>query len=73
MKTLTNILGILLIVCGIGSLAYRGYEYTTSEKVAKIGNLEVTQEVKKEIYFPPYMGGLAVISGIILVVVTRKK
>jgi len=73
MKTLTNIIGILLIVGGIGALAYRGYEYTTSEKVAKLGNLEVTQEVTKEVDFPPYLGGIALAAGIILVVVSRKK
>jgi len=73
MKKLTTTIGIILIIFGIASLAYHGFEYTTREKIAQIGTMQVTQETQKEVYFPPIMGGLAIAAGIVLVIVARKK
>ncbi len=73
MKPLVTILGILLIIFGIAVLGYRGFTYTTEDKVAQIGNVQITAENQKTIYFNPMTGGLAVIAGVILVVVGRRK
>ena len=71
MKSLT-MLGILLIVLGGLSLAYQGFTYTQKEKVAQIGSLQVTSDTRHTVYFPPILGGLGVVAGIILVVVGSK-
>ena len=71
MKYLTNIVGIILIIVGIGTLVYKGYTYTTEEKVAKIGPLEVTAEKEKTVYFPPLLGGVSIVVGIVLVIIAR--
>ncbi|MEO8401123.1 MAG: DUF3185 domain-containing protein [Gammaproteobacteria bacterium] len=73
MKSLTNIVGIILIIVGILALAYQGFTYTQHEKVAQIGDLQVTADTQKTVYFPPIFGGLSLVAGIVLVVVARRK
>lgn len=71
MKTGIRIVGLILIVIGIVTLAYQGVTYTTREKVMQIGDVQVTAENQKTIYFPPILGGLCFIAGIVLVVFSR--
>ena len=72
MKSVTTIVGILLIILGIATFAYQGITYTKHEKVAQIGDLQITADTQKTIYFPPIFGGLSLVAGIVLVVVGRK-
>jgi uncharacterized membrane protein len=72
MKPIINLVGIILIVIGIAALAYQGFTYTKHEKVAQIGDVQVTADTQKTVYFPPMLGGLSLVAGIILVVVGRK-
>jgi hypothetical protein len=74
---MTTIIGILLILGGILTLSYKGITYTKQEKVAEVnlpavGQLKVVEEKKEHIPFPPVLGGLALVAGIILVFVGRK-
>lgn len=67
------IVGILLIILGIISLAYQGITYTTREKVIDLGPIQATAEKKKTIPLPPILGGLALAGGIVLVIVGSKR
>ena len=67
------LVGIILIVLGIVALAYRGITYTTQEEVAKIGPLEAKVEREKTIPLPPVLGGLALATGVVLVVLGARK
>jgi hypothetical protein len=72
MKSILSIVGIILIIVGIATLAYQGISYTQREKIIQIGSVEVTADTQKTIYFPPILGGLSFVAGIILVVVGRR-
>lgn len=72
MKSITTMLGILLILVGVVALAYQGFTYTKREEVAKIGSFEVTADTQKTIYFHPLLGGLSLVAGIVLVVIGRR-
>lgn len=72
MKTNTMI-GVILIVIGIIAFAYQGITYTTREKVVDIGPIHMTAEKTKTIPLPPIVGGLALLGGIVLLVVSNKK
>jgi uncharacterized membrane protein len=72
MKSTLSIVGIILILLGIATLTYQGVTYTQREKVAQIGNIQVTADTQKTVYFPPMLGGLSLVAGIVLVVVGRK-
>jgi hypothetical protein len=63
-----TIIGILLIVFGVISLAYQGISYTTREKVIDIGPIEASKETRHTIPLPPILGGLALAAGVVLVV-----
>jgi hypothetical protein len=67
------LVGIILIVLGLVALAYKGITYTTQEEVAKIGPLEAKVEKEKTIPLPPLLGGLALASGVVLVVLGTRR
>ena len=72
MRSITNLIGIVLIIVGILALAYQGITYTKQEKVAQIGDLKISAEKEHTIYFPPILGGASLLAGIVLVVIGRK-
>jgi uncharacterized membrane protein len=73
MKSTINLIGILLIIMGIVTLAYQGFTYTKHEQIAQIGDVQITADTQKTVYFPPLLGGLSLAAGIILVVIGRRR
>jgi hypothetical protein len=71
MKT-ASIMGVILIVLGVISLAYQGITYTTHKKVLDVGPLQATTEEHKTIPLPPILGGLALVGGVALLLIGRK-
>ena len=72
MKTLP-LMGVILIILGVISLAYQGITYTTHKKVLDIGPLQATTEEHKTIPLPPALGGIAMIGGVMLLLAGRKE
>ncbi|MGD9971987.1 MAG: DUF3185 domain-containing protein [Desulfatirhabdiaceae bacterium] len=72
MKTIT-LIGIILIGIGIMAFGHQGITYTTRENVVYLGPLKVTTEKSRTIPLPPIVGGLALLGGIVLLAVDRKK
>ncbi len=70
---LLMVVGVVLLVLGVVALAYQGITYTTREKVMEIGPIEATVQTEKTIPLPPVLGGLALASGFVLVVVGGTK
>jgi hypothetical protein len=66
------LVGVILIVLGIISLAYQGITYTTHKKVVDIGPIHATADEKKTIPLPPILGGLALVGGVILLATGSK-
>ena len=71
MRTFLSICGILLIIFGIVALGYEGFTYHKHEKVAQIGDVEISTSKEHTIYFPPYLGGASLAAGLALVVISR--
>jgi uncharacterized membrane protein YidH (DUF202 family) len=65
--------GIILIVLGVLALVYHGIQYTNREKILDIGSLKVTADTKRTIPLPPIVGGVAVVAGIVMIVLDRRK
>lgn len=72
MKPITNLVGIVLIIFGIVTLAYEGFTYTKQEKIAEIGDVKITADTQKTVYFPPILGAASILVGLGLVVISRK-
>jgi multisubunit Na+/H+ antiporter MnhC subunit len=67
------VLGIVLVVLGLGALAYQGITYTTRETVVDIGPIHATAERQKTVPLPPVLGITAVVGGVALLVVGIRK
>jgi uncharacterized membrane protein HdeD (DUF308 family) len=72
MKT-TTVLAIILIAIGIVAFAYQGITYTTREKIVDLGPLSVSAERTRTFPLPPVVGAIALVGGIVLLVMARKK
>lgn len=72
MKT-TTFIAIVLIVLGIVAFAYQGITYTTTENVVNIGPLQVSAQKTKTLPLSPILGAIALIGGIGLLVIGKKK
>jgi uncharacterized membrane protein len=68
-----GIVGIILILVGIVALAYGGFSFTTQKKVVDLGPLQVNKQEEHQVPFPPIMGGLCLVGGIVLVIVGARK
>ena len=68
-----KILGIVLIIAGIAMLIFRSFSFTKKEKVIDVGPLEVNKTERKTVGWPVYAGGIAVIAGIAVLIVSSNK
>ena len=68
-----TIAAVILIAAGIVVFAYQGITYTTREKVVDIGPLQVTAEKTKSIPLPPIIGAVALVGGVVLLSVGKKR
>ncbi|WP_413667144.1 hypothetical protein ACEN9X_21795 [Mucilaginibacter sp. Mucisp86] len=65
-------IGILLIIVGAAMLIWTGFTYTKKEKIIDAGPIQVSAAREKTVNWPPYLGGLLVIGGIIIVATSKK-
>jgi uncharacterized membrane protein len=68
-----SLVGMLLIILGIVSLAFQGIHYTTHKELAQVDRLHVNTEEHKTISLPPVLGGLALAGGVVLLLVSKKE
>ena len=68
-----TLIGFLLIVLGLGALAYQGFTYTTRETVVDLGPLQATKETRRTVPLPPVVGALTLLSGVALVMTGARK
>jgi drug/metabolite transporter (DMT)-like permease len=67
---LLQVLGVVLILGGI-FLFVRGVNYTSNRSLLEVGDFKATFEEKRPI--PPWVGGLAVGTGVVLLIVAAGK
>ena len=63
----------LMIILGLVALTYQGITYTTTEKAIDIGPLQITAERIHTIPLLPILGVTAIVGGVVLLVVSRRK
>jgi hypothetical protein len=61
-----KVIAIALIVLGLLSAVWGGFNYKTRKKVLDIGPVEATREETHRINVPPLAGGLIAVAGIAL-------
>ncbi|MBZ5677301.1 MAG: DUF3185 domain-containing protein [Acidobacteriia bacterium] len=65
-------LGIVLIALGLVGLVWGGFTYTTQDKVADIGPIDITHEKTHSVPLPPILGAIALLGGVALLVTGKK-
>ncbi len=74
MKTLLTMIGLILLLGGIAIVGYHGvFHYGTQEKIAQIGDVQVTANTEKVVYLPPILGGISIVAGLVLVVIAKNR
>lgn len=64
--------GIILIVLGVVMLVWTGFTYTKKEKVIDAGPIQVSADKEKSVNWPPYLGGILLVGGIVIVASSKK-
>ena len=65
-------LGIILIALGLVGLVWGGVSYTSREKVADIGPINITRDKTPSLPLPPIFGAVALVGGIVLLVTDKR-
>lgn len=66
-------IGIILIAIGILMVIFTNINFTTEKKVVDLGPVEINKKEDKSIGWPTWAGGVAIVAGIVLVAVDKKK
>jgi multidrug transporter EmrE-like cation transporter len=68
-----KIVAIVLIIAGALGLAYGGFSYTKETHKAEIGPLKLTVKENETVNVPQWLGAGAIVLGVVLLVMGRKK
>ena len=68
-----KILGFLLVVFGVLALVYGGISYNRQRTVIDVGSFKATATEQKNVPLSPIVGGIALLGGVLLLVVPRKR
>ncbi len=66
-------LGIVLIAAGVIMIGITSFNYVTKKKVIDIGNIQVSRDENHTVQWSPIIGGLLLVGGIVVFVVSTKK
>jgi len=66
-------IGLILIIIGIVMLVWTGFSFTRKEKVVDIGSVEISADKKEQVNWPPYVGGVILVAGVVLLIIPRRK
>jgi hypothetical protein len=68
-----TILGLILVIIGVVGFALGGFSFTHKEKVLDVGPIEASADKKESVPIPPVLAGLALVSGVVLLVAGARR
>lgn len=68
-----TILGLILVIIGVVGFALGGFSFTHKEKVLDVGPIEASADKKESVAIPPVLAGLALVSGVVLLVAGARR
>lgn len=69
----SKIAGIALMIIGILMLVYTGFNYVTTKKVVDVGPIQINQKTDHPVSWPPAIGAVLLVGGIIIVSRGKKR
>ena len=64
--------GIILVVLGIVMLIWGGFTYTKKEKLIDAGPIQISADRQQTVNWPPYVGGVVLVVGVVLLITAKK-
>ena len=58
--------GVVLVVIGMLSLLYGGLSWIRKDKILDAGPVQITKEKREYLPFPPVLGVIALVGGVVL-------
>ena len=68
-----RIIGFIVMALGVLMISYTGVQYFTREKVLDIGKLHIQREQAHFISWPPVVGVILIVAGLLIVVYHNKR
>lgn len=68
-----KLLGFVLVILGVLALVYGGISYNRQRTVLDVGPFKATATEQKNVPLSPIVGGIALLGGVLLLVVPRKR
>jgi uncharacterized membrane protein len=65
-------IGIVLIIIGAVMIIWTGFTYTKKENIVDAGPIHISADREKTVGWPPYLGGILLIGGIIIIATAKK-
>lgn len=65
-------IGLIAVAIGVIMMIYTGFDYVTTEKVVDLGPIEINAEKSHTLKWPPILGGIFIIGGIVVVALDKK-
>lgn len=65
-------IGLILIILGILMIVWTGFTYTKKEKIVDAGPLQISADRQKTVNWPPYLGAILIVGGIVIVATAKK-
>ena len=69
---MNRVIGMLMIVIGAAMLIWTGFTYTKKEKIIDAGPIQVSANKQESVNWPPYLGGILLVGGIVVLVNAKK-
>jgi len=66
-------LGLILTLLGIIMLVWTGFTYTKKEKIVDAGPIQISADKEKNVNWPPYVGGIVLVAGVVILVSSKKR
>jgi threonine/homoserine/homoserine lactone efflux protein len=63
---------LILIIVGAAMLIWTGFTYTKKEKIIDAGPVQVSADRQKTVNWPPYLGGILLVGGIVIFATAKK-
>lgn len=68
----TKKIALILIIIGLGMIAYTGFNYVTTEKVVDLGPITINQDKNHFVEWSPVIGVILLAGGILALVLNKK-
>ncbi|RZK78083.1 MAG: hypothetical protein EOO85_07195 [Pedobacter sp.] len=66
-------IALVMIVLGIVMLVWTGFTYTQKEKLVDAGPIQISADKEKSVNWPPYVGGIILVAGVIILTTSKKQ